>query len=108
MKKTQANIRIKELRKVIEEANRRYYVDNAPTLSDYEFDMLLKELEALENQYPELITPDSPTQKVGSDLSRNRSAAAPKKEFEQTFRKWKHLPNVLQKESEIHSHIVAN
>ena len=83
MKKTQANIRIKELRKVIEEANRRYYVDNAPTLSDYEFDMLLKELEALENQYPELITPDSPTQKVGSDLSRNRSASAPKKEFEQ-------------------------
>lgn len=83
MEKTQANIRIKELRKVIEEANRRYYVDNAPTLYDYEFDMLLKELEALENQYPELITPDSPTQKVGSDLSRNRSAAAPKKEFEQ-------------------------
>ena len=68
---------------MIEEANRRYYVDNAPTLSDYEFDMLLKELEALENQYPELITPDSPTQKVGSDLSRTRSAAAPKKEFEQ-------------------------
>ena len=83
MEKTQANIRINELREVINEANRRYYVDNAPTLTDYEFDMLLKELEAIEAQYPDLITPDSPTQKVGSDLARTKSAAAPKKEFEQ-------------------------
>ena len=74
MDKTQANIRINELRYVIDEANRRYYVDNAPTLSDYEFDMLLKELEALEREYPEFVTPDSPTQRVGSDL---------KKEFDQ-------------------------
>ena len=66
MEKTQANIRIEELRSIINEANRRYYVDNAPVLSDYEFDMLLKELEALEKKYPEFITPDSPTQKVGS------------------------------------------
>lgn len=83
MEKTQANIRINELREVINEANRRYYVDNAPTLTDYEFDMLLKELEAIEAQYPDLITPDSPTQKVGSDLARTKSATAPKKEFEQ-------------------------
>lgn len=83
MEKTQANIRINELREVINDANRRYYVDNAPTLTDYEFDMLLKELEAIEAQYPDLITPDSPTQKVGSDLARTKSAAAPKKEFEQ-------------------------
>ena len=74
MDKTQANIRINELRDIINEANRRYYVDNAPTLSDYEFDMLLKELEALEAAYPDLMTEDSPTRKVGSDL---------KKEFEQ-------------------------
>lgn len=74
MDKKQANIRINELRDVIDEANRRYYVDNAPTLSDYEFDMLLKELEALEREYPEFVTPDSPTQRVGSDL---------KKEFDQ-------------------------
>ena len=83
MEKTQANIRINELREVINEANRRYYVDNAPTLTDYEFDMLLKELEAIEAQYPDLITPDSPTQKVGSDLARTTSAAAPTQEFEQ-------------------------
>ena len=74
MDKHTANIRIDELRGILDEANRRYYVDNAPMFSDYEFDMLLKELEALEREYPELVTPDSPTQRVGSDL---------KKEFEQ-------------------------
>ena len=68
MDKTQANIRISQLRDILNEANRRYYVDNAPTLSDYEFDMLMKELEALEKKYPEFVTADSPTQKVGSDL----------------------------------------
>ena len=70
MEKGQVNIRINELRDIINDANRRYYVDNSPILSDYEFDMLLKELEALERQYPEFITPDSPTQKVGSDRKR--------------------------------------
>ena len=67
MEKGQANIRINELRGILHEANDRYYVDNAPTLSDFEFDMFMKELEALEAQYPDLITPDSPTQHVGSD-----------------------------------------
>ena len=81
MDKEQANIRINELRSIINDANRRYYVDNAPVLSDYEFDMLLKELEALEKSYPELITPDSPTRKVGSDIARPSSAS--RKEFEQ-------------------------
>ena len=47
MEKAQANIRINELRSIINDANRKYYVDNAPLLSDYEFDMLLKELETL-------------------------------------------------------------
>ena len=80
MKKEEANIRAKELRDILGEASRRYYVENMPTMSDYEFDMLLKELEAIEAQYPELITPDSPTQKVGSDLGK---AKTQKKEFEQ-------------------------
>lgn len=74
MEKAQAYIRIQELREVLREANRQYYVENSPTLSDYEFDMLLKELEALEKEYPEFLSPDSPTQHVGSDI---------KKEFEQ-------------------------
>ena len=81
MDKIQANIRINELRDIINEANRRYYVDNAPTLSDFEFDMLLKELEALEKEHPEFITPDSPTQKVGSDLAGETRPT--NKEFEQ-------------------------
>ena len=88
MEKTQANIRAKELRDILNEASRRYYVENNPVMSDYDFDMLLKELEAIEAQYPDLITPDSPTQKVGSDLrtetaSEKDKGKAPKKEFEQ-------------------------
>lgn len=74
MEKSQAYIRIQELRRIIEEANRKYYVENSPTLSDYDFDMLLKELESLENEHPEYMTEDSPTRKVGSDV---------RKEFEQ-------------------------
>ena len=80
MKKVEANIRANELRNILNEASRRYYVENMPVMSDYEFDMLLKELEAIEAQYPELITADSPTQKVGSDLGK---AKTQKKEFEQ-------------------------
>ena len=80
MEKTQAEIRIHELRSIISDANRRYYVDNAPTLSDFDFDMLLKELEALEKEYPDLVTPDSPTQNVGSDITKGRTKG---KEFEQ-------------------------
>lgn len=85
MEKTQAYLRIQELRSVINEANRSYYVDNSPTLSDYEFDMLLKELESLEKEYPEYQTTDSPTQKVGSDINTASSGSADKasKEFVQ-------------------------
>ena len=81
MEKAQANIRINELKSIINDANRRYYIDNAPVLSDYEFDMLLKELESLENDYPEFATADSPTRKVGSDISRQSGTS--RKEFEQ-------------------------
>lgn len=68
MDKEQAKNRIEELREVIRENSRRYYVDNAPVISDYEYDHLMYELEDLEKQYPEYLTPDSPTQRVGSDL----------------------------------------
>ena len=79
MERTTAIIRIEELRRILDDASRRYYVDNAPVLSDYDFDMLLKELEALEKEYPDLVTPDSPTQKVGSDLRTSGQT----REFEQ-------------------------
>ena len=75
MEKAQAYIRIQELKDMINEANRKYYVDNFPVLSDFEFDMLLKELEALENEHTDLRTSDSPTQKVGSDLRISKKAS---------------------------------
>lgn len=83
MERKQAEIRVEELRNLLDEANIKYYVENAPVLSDFDFDMLLKELEALENEYPDLVTPDSPTQKVGSDLSISRKKKSSSKEFEQ-------------------------
>ena len=57
------------LRHALQDANYRYYVLNDPQLTDREFDMQLKRLQELEARYPDLVTPDSPTQKVGSDLS---------------------------------------
>lgn len=68
MGREEAKIRIQELRDIIRENSRRYYVDNSPVISDYEFDHLMYELEDLEKQYPEFVTPDSPTRTVGSDL----------------------------------------
>ena len=65
---TQAKQRIEWLREVIWENNRKYYVENAPTMSDYEYDQLMRELEELERRYPEYLIPESPTQRVGSDL----------------------------------------
>ena len=67
--KEEAIKRISQLRQTLSESNRLYYVENAPVLSDFEFDTLMKELSDLEKQYPDLVTPDSPTRKVGSDLS---------------------------------------
>lgn len=61
--------RITELRELLNRHNHNYYVLNAPEISDREFDMLLKELETLEKQHPEMADPLSPTQRVGSDLS---------------------------------------
>jgi DNA ligase (NAD+) len=57
--------KIKNLRKDIRYHEKKYYVDNDPQISDYEFDLLVKELEKLEQEFPELITPESPTQRVG-------------------------------------------
>lgn len=53
------------LRRELEKHNRLYYVEDAPEISDYEYDMLMQRLKALEAEHPELVTPDSPTQKVG-------------------------------------------
>lgn len=63
--------RIVALRDEINGHNHAYYVENSPTISDREFDMLLKELEQLEKEHPEEFDPLSPTQRVGSDLNRS-------------------------------------
>jgi DNA ligase (NAD+) len=60
------NPRIQQLREEILEHNYRYYVLDAPTIPDASYDRLLRELQDLEHQYPELKTPDSPTQRVGA------------------------------------------
>lgn len=69
MDRTEAGERIEKLRREIETHNHSYYVLSNPLISDYEFDQLMNELEVLEKEYPDLITPDSPTQRVGSDLT---------------------------------------
>ena len=62
---------IRQLSEVIKQHNYNYYVLASPTISDFEFDQLLKKLEALEEQYPESILPDSPTQRVGGTVTKN-------------------------------------
>lgn len=68
--------KIKILRKELEQHNYNYYVLSRPTISDRDFDIMLKELQSLEEAYPEYYDPHSPTQRVGSDIS---------KEFEQVL-----------------------
>lgn len=70
MDRKEAEARIKALSEELEEHNHRYYVLAAPSISDQEFDLKLKELEALEQQWPELASPNSPTQRVGGDITK--------------------------------------
>lgn len=68
--------RILDLREQLNRHNHNYYVLNAPEISDREFDMLMKELEALEKEYPDMDDPYSPTHRVGSDLAEGFEQAA--------------------------------
>ncbi len=67
---TSAEQRIKELREELNRHNHSYYVNNSPTISDYDYDMLMKELERLETGNPELDDPLSPSHRVGSDITK--------------------------------------
>ena len=71
--------RIEQLRKELHEHNYKYYVLNQPTIGDQEFDMMMHELQELEARHPEMYDPNSPTQRVGSDLQ---------KEFRQVAHKY--------------------
>jgi DNA ligase (NAD+) len=70
MKYSEAKERIEKLRREIGEHNHRYYVLNQPSVSDFQYDLLINELDTLEKKFPELVTDDSPTMRVGSDLIR--------------------------------------
>jgi DNA ligase (NAD+) len=82
--KEQARERISVLRREIEEHNRRYYIDNKPSVSDFEYDLLMQELQYLESKFPQFFSTDSPTVRVGSDLTVQIS----KKEFQQVTHKY--------------------
>lgn len=66
----QAQDRARQLREVILYHNKRYYDEDAPEIEDFEYDALMRELKAIEAEFPQLITPDSPTQRVGGAVSR--------------------------------------
>jgi DNA ligase (NAD+) len=68
MKQSETKARIEKLRREIEEHNHRYYVLNQPLISDFEYDILLNELNTLEKKFPEFITDSSPTRRIGSDI----------------------------------------
>ena len=76
MELEQAKQRAEELRRVIERNNRLYYMENAPELEDFEYDALTRELKAIEAEYPQLVTPSSPTQHVNEAASSKFSKVA--------------------------------
>lgn len=67
MKPNEAKNRIETLRQELKRHNRNYYVLNAPTISDFEYDILMQELETLEKEYPQYVSADSPAKNVGND-----------------------------------------
>lgn len=74
MKAEQARKRMDELSKTIDEHNFRYYVESSPSISDYDFDMMLEELVRLEAEFPQFATPESPTQRVGGQVTKQFKA----------------------------------
>src|SRR6188474_322256 len=76
MGKQSIEVEIAKLRDEIREHDRRYHVENATTISDLEYDKLLSRLKELEAARPELVTPDSPTQRVGGAPVESLSAVA--------------------------------
>ena len=74
MNKNDAELRADELRRLIDYHNQKYYNEDSPEIDDFEYDKLLRELENIEAEYPELITTNSPTQKVGGNASGEKFA----------------------------------
>jgi DNA ligase (NAD+) len=76
MNAIQAKAEIEQLMKVLNHHNYLYYVQNSPEISDYDFDQLLKSLEKLEKEFPEYTSENSPTKRVGGDLTKKFQAVA--------------------------------
>ncbi|MCD7739874.1 MAG: NAD-dependent DNA ligase LigA [Candidatus Gastranaerophilales bacterium] len=70
MNYTETKLRAEELRNLIKSNNEAYYIYDAPVITDYEYDELFRELKKIEEEYPELVTKESPTQKVGGSIAR--------------------------------------
>lgn len=70
MDEHKARLRIEELSKDLHQHNHKYYIEDNPVISDYEFDMLLKELQSLEKQFPQFVDQNSPTQRVGGAVTK--------------------------------------
>jgi len=79
MNQEEARVRIEKLRKELNNHNHQYYVLSQPSISDFEYDLLMQELITLENKYPELYNENSPSQRIGDDT---------RKEFEQILHKY--------------------
>lgn len=79
MNQEEARVRIEKLRKELNNHNHKYYVLSKPSISDFEYDLLMQELITLENKYPELYNENSPSQRIGDDT---------RKEFEQILHKY--------------------
>lgn len=71
MNKAEAKKRIKDLTLILNDHNHKYYVLAKPVISDFDFDMLLEELQVLEKEYQEFASPDSPTKRVGGDINKD-------------------------------------
>ena len=75
--KSAAKVRIEALSEELKRHNYNYYVLNNPVITDFEFDLKMQELQALEAMFPDLALPDSPTQHVGSDIEVHDTGAPP-------------------------------
>ena len=73
--KSAARVRIEALTEELRRHNYNYYVLNNPVITDFEFDLKMQELQALETMFPDLAMPDSPTRVVGSDIARADSVS---------------------------------
>ena len=70
MEEHNVRVRIEELSKELHRHNYKYYIEDRPVISDYEFDMLLEELQSLEKQFPQFADPNSPTQRIGGTITK--------------------------------------